>query len=170
MQLLQLLNKKGILIASHTKKHCFSALASDKSGNYLACGYSNGSILLVNTSDIHKKNFGTQLIGVNLPIKNLTFTDNNLLFAHAKPELFVPNKHSGYASLWDTQGNFIINFGSSVLDANISKNGRIITIIESDIQSRSTAKNLELICYDISQPLPAPTLKQAYNLLQESKK
>ena len=170
MELLQLFNKKGILVASHTKeKHRISALASDKAGNYLACGYSNGSILLVDTLEILKKNCGTRLIGLSLPIKNLTFTDNNLLFAHAKPEIFVPNKHAGYASLWDTQGNYIINFGCSVFDAHISKDGTTIGIIETDIQSKNTSKKLELTCYDLSRPLPTCTLKQAYNLLQENK-
>jgi len=171
MEVLQILNEKQMLVASHAKeKNSISTLASDKYGHYLACGYSNGCILLGNTSDLENKNFGTKLIGLNMPIKHLTFTDNNLLLSHAKPELFVPNKNSGYTSLWDTQGNYIINFGSSVIDARINENGSFITIIKSNTQPRNIAKTLELTCYDIHQPLLALTLKQAHTILQKSRK
>jgi len=169
--LLQLLNKKQRLIASYARKeNWISALASDKNGDYLACGYLDGLIVLWNVSDPQNRISNKKLVSLNVPIRHITFTDNQLLFAHSKSLLLTPTKNPGQAILWDAQGNHIIDFGNSIYDAHINQNGTCITVIKTDMQSRNSVKNLTLTCYNLNPQLPGLTLKQAYNLWQESRK
>ncbi len=171
--LLQLLNEKQKIVASHTRKNSrISQMATDESGNHLACGYCDGTIIMWNISNLYNQtlSIGTKLVGLNMPIKNLVFTSNHLLFSCSRSQLFSLFQNTGQAILWDLQGKKIIDFGNTVLDANINKKGSVITIVKSEyeennMQRRNTVRNLTLTCCQINQLLPAPTLKQAYTFL-----
>lgn len=168
--LLGLLNKKAKLIASYKKQsHYLSTLATSDTGDYLASGYSNGTIIIWNLSTPQKSITGKKIIGSDLPIHKLRFTDHQLLFSQSKLELSLPQKKSGQALLWDINGNAIMNFGDTIFDAEITKSGNTIIVINNTIHQRPRPSNLTLTCYK-TVPFTPLTLTQAYNLYEKSTK
>src|SRR5579871_1771239 len=148
---LDILNEEGVKIASYKIKtdHAdfVTALATDKYGDYLASGYSDGTIILWDLSIFNKKNpdrrlIGRKLIGSELCIKKLIFTDNQLLLSRSKASF--SQKGTSEAILWDMHGNQIINFGNNIHTAKISKNGKKVIIVRSHESSEKTIE-----CYDL---------------------
>lgn len=136
---LQLLDLDAQVIASHTTKSNahISALAADTTGNYLACGYSDGTIIMWNLSNADKRIEGIKVTMPSYPIKSLTFGNNQLLLAQSgeyKYNLISKKTISqrGSAIVWDVvHGNKIFDFCNTIASA-MSKNGnRIITISET---------------------------------------
>lgn len=159
---LQLLDENMELVASHDAQEnsYISALAIDHIGNYLASGYSDGTIILWDISNPQRAIHGKKLIGSQGSIKKLTFTDNHLLLSQS-----VNDSTPGTAILWDTQGNEIINFGNSVLKSTISNNGKKVAIISKDIHRQK--KYLTVKCYNLDVPMDLYTLKQGYKLFKK---
>jgi len=176
---LQLLDENMHLIASHTTQEnsYISALAIDHTGDYLASGYSDGTIILWDISHPHKRIHGKKLVGSQGIIKKLTFTENHLLLSQSKFGEFWntnnPCPTPGTAILWDTQGNQIINFGDSVLTSKISKNGKTVAVIDANLdwQEHALIPNwkifLTLTCYNLDVPIKTYTLKQGYTLFEK---
>ncbi len=142
---LHIIDEKGQTVASHNTENdsYITTLAVDSTGNYLASGYSNGTIMIWNLSNnnptkytkIFKKNKGS--------IISLTFNDNQLLLSHAlsrithtdvvvNPDSYHTRRQTymdGSAILWDMYGNKIINFGDNIIKSVMSRNGKSIIVI-----------------------------------------
>lgn len=128
---LELISENAALIATHhaKKTHYISALAVDNTGNYLASGYSDGTIMIWHLYGLEPCNYEKTIITTAGVIKSLTFGSNQLLFSTSQPGVWDSTENStnrpSSAILWDVYGNEIINFGHNIA-AIMSPNGKNI--------------------------------------------
>lgn len=167
---LQLFNEAAHVIATHNAPHnsYISALATDNTGNYLAIGHSNGTIIIW---DLCSKN--KTIITSNGVIESLTFGNNQLLLSQSKlgdvwntPN---PTPTPGRALLLDVYGNTIFNFGNNIVNSIMSKNGKNIIIISLELKWDDQAlipnwnRLLTLTSYDLHDKQIAEIYKTQKN-------
>lgn len=132
---LELLDENAQLITLHTTKNntYITALAVDKTGNYLASGYSDGTIMIWHLFKAKPQHDDKIFMNSNGKITSLTFSDNQLLLSQSQAGKLVKGERIlckyGTATLWDMYGNEIINFGNDVVKSIISPNGKTIIIL-----------------------------------------
>ncbi len=133
---LEILDEKLNIIASHTTTEgiYITALAVDNSGNYLAAGYSDGTIMIWNLFSSNPKEFEKIFVASKGLIKSLTFSENHLLFSQSTSGEYWGTIAPGTATLWDIHGNEIINFGDNIINSIISHNGKTIVIISAQFE------------------------------------
>ena len=156
----ELLDTNACTIASHTTKNSsISALAVDNTGNYLASGYTDGTIIIWDLSNVTKCICGKKIIISEGRIEKLTFNDNQLLLSLAKPKTFKKEKYKRGSRLWDVHGNEIINFG--VIDiCEMSKNGDCIITLTDKLLTTWNLDN-EKTDKELNETLKNLTLSQA---------
>ncbi len=133
---LEILDEKLNIIASHTTTEgiYITALAVDNNGNYLAAGYSDGTIMIWNLFSSNPKKFEKIFVANKGLIKSLTFSENHLLFSQSTSGEYWGNIAPNTATLWDIHGNEIINFGDNIINSIISHNGKTIVIISAQFE------------------------------------
>lgn len=176
---LLLLDENATLVASHSTKDdtYISAIAADPHGNYLATGYSDGTITIWDLSDTHHIR-GKELTGSHGAVTKLTFTDNQLLLSQSQYGEFWetdnPTATPGTAILWDVHGNQILNFGNAVVNSQISQNGKKIVVIDAGLHwndqcvMHNWRTYLTVTSYNIDVKPKACTLKQALELFEKN--
>lgn len=137
--ILQLVDEKAELVASHTNYSTkITTLAVNNTGDYLAVGYADGTIMIWDVSDINKYPNKKIIKKCNGSIKSLTFSDNQLLLSQSESGKFwdtrEPTSTPGNATLWDVYGNEIINFGDNIVNSIMSKNGKTIITISAELK------------------------------------
>jgi WD40 repeat protein len=139
---LQLLDDKTLqCITTHTTQEgvYITALAVDNSGNYLAVGYSDGTIMIWHLfSSDPAKYEKTCMQTKNGFIKSLTFSENQLLLSQSQSCDFFDDKEAiptpGTAILWDIYGNEITHFGDNIVASIMSPNGKTIIITSAKLE------------------------------------
>jgi WD40 repeat protein len=133
---LELLDENAQVITAHhaKEKTYITTLAVDSTGNYLAIGHSDGTIIiwhLYNVKTHKNEKFKATSNGV---IKTLTFGENNLLLSQSTLgkawDTLEPTPTSGAAILWDIYGNKIIDSKDTIVTSIMSPNGKSIITIE----------------------------------------
>lgn len=138
---LEILDEKLQLIASHTTTNnvYITALAVNNSGNYLAAGYSDGTIMIWHLFDITHFKDEKIFQKTNRVVKKLTFSENQFLLSESECGDFWntvdPSPTIAQAILWDIHGNEVINFGDNIVNSIMSKNGKSIVIISGTLKS-----------------------------------
>jgi WD40 repeat protein len=132
---LRLLDHNAQLLASHDAKEntYITALTVDRTGSYLAAGYSDGTIMIWNLFSSNPECWDKICKRDYYPITSLTFTDNQLLFSQSRAQ--EPNSMIGTATLWDIYGNEIMNnLGYNIVESIISPNGKTINVVTTTLQ------------------------------------
>ena len=143
---LQLIDTNGCTIAFHTTNNCaVSTLAVDSTGDYLASGYNNGTIIIWDLSDITKRITGIKVATPQGKITSLAFSDNQLLLSE------TTRYSKGYyvypTALWDVHGNKILNCDNAIA-SKISKKGNRIIMLTEKYQLTDYRIDPELEHYD----------------------
>lgn len=128
---LQLIDHNTQLIATHntTDDIYITTLTVDTTGNYLAVGHSDGTIIIWNISNSNPAQYEKTCIKSNDSIKSLTLTDNQLLLSQS-----ASTDTGSAAYLWDVYGNKIMDFGNNIINNIISPNGKTINIVYKTVQ------------------------------------
>jgi hypothetical protein len=140
---LQLINQQGKVVATHSiSGAAITALTTDITGNYLAVGYSNGTIMIWDVANITKYPQQKIFMKSTGAITSLTFSDNQLLLSQSKSGEFwqttEPTTTPGAAILWDIHGNEIINFGDNIVTSAMSKNGKTILTVSAELKKKNS--------------------------------
>jgi WD40 repeat protein len=106
-----------------------TALAADNTGNYLAVGCSDGSIMIWNVSNSDPEKYEKIFIQSVGPITSLTFNDNKQLLSQSGYRYGREDITYKSTILWDVYGNEIINFGDNVVNISMSPNGKTFAVI-----------------------------------------
>ncbi|HLJ31371.1 MAG TPA: WD40 repeat domain-containing protein [Candidatus Babeliales bacterium] len=136
---LQLINQQGKVVATHSiPSASITALTTDITGNYLAVGYSDGTIMIWDVANITKYPSEKTFMKSTGAITSLTFSDNQLLLSQSKSGEFwqttEPTTTPGTAISWDIHGNEIINFGDNIVTSAMSKNGKTILVVKAKLK------------------------------------
>ena len=142
-------------IATHTTEkgvNC-TALAVDNSGNYLAAGYSNGTVMIWNLLSANPEEFKKIFIkNSDRYIESLIFSDNQLLLTQTES---CPEIREGkwfwynWSQLWNMHGNRIIDFGYTI-KCTISSDEKIILAIEVVDNDKRMHDSLNLTTYHLT--------------------
>jgi len=137
---LQLINQEEKVVATQViPGAAVTALATTITGDYLAVGYSNGTIMVWNLCNPDPEKFEKIYLKSKGIIEKLTFSDNQLLLSQSKSGEFwdtaEPTSTPGTAILWDVHGNEIINFGNNIVNSIMSKNGKTIIIVSAKLKA-----------------------------------
>jgi WD40 repeat protein len=122
-------NQKQITKHRTTNGTHITALTVDTTGNYLAIGHSDGTIIIWNIFNSNPAHYEKTCIKSNDSIKSLTLTDNQLLLSQS-----TSTGTGDAACLWDVCGNKIMNFGNNIMNSIISPNGKTINIVCRPLQ------------------------------------
>ena len=132
---LQLLDENMQCVASHHTKESVrvTALAIDTTGDYLAAGYSDGSIMIWNVSSAHPAGYDKIFMQTIDLVTSLTFNDNQQLLSQSQSGQLKRNDtvlcKFGSAILWDVYGNEIIDCGYQIVKSVMSSNGKTIVTL-----------------------------------------
>jgi WD40 repeat protein len=153
---LELLDENSQVITAHyaKEKTYITTLAVDNSGNYLAAGHSDGTIMIWNIFSSNPTEYEKIFMKSNGTITSLTFSDNQLLLsASDKFENLGIERYTkcGNVILWDVYGNQIINFGDNIVNSIISPNGKTIIITSQGFNSISRHYNITLLQYTLNK-------------------
>jgi WD40 repeat protein len=131
---LQLIDHNAQLLASYNagKDTYITALAVDTTGLHLAVGYVDGTIIIWNLFSSNPQYCDKTCMRSYDPITSLTFTDNQLLFSQSHAQ--EPTSLLGNATLWDVNGNEIMDFGFNIIDSIISPNGKTINVVSTALE------------------------------------
>lgn len=166
-RMLILLDEEVRPVASHTapKNSYISALAIDYTGNHIAIGHSNGTIIIWNIYNANPNQYDKVIVITNGIVKSLIFSKNQLLLSQSKWSK-IPNtiKNIPLSStlLLDVHGNTILDFGNNIVNSIMSKNGKKIITISQEKQS-SGKYTSTLTAYSLRS-------KQIQQLYKEQKK
>jgi WD40 repeat protein len=157
---LQLLDENMECIAAHhTPKESahITALAVNNTGDYLAAGYSDGSIMIWDISSSHPAGYEKIFRQTSGTITSLTFNDHQQILSQSQSgklcRPIVGKKEEtlckyGTTILWDVYGNEIINCGYQIVKSIMSPNGK--TIVTLPLINVPKEYKLELTYYQIN--------------------
>lgn len=178
---LNLIDEKSHIVTSHNTENgsYITALAVDNTGNYLASGYSDGTIMIWNMSNNNPAQYTKIIKKNNGVITSLTFSDNQLLLSQAVSQTtttdvlsYTTNSYTyrtytyGAATLWDIYGNIIINCGNNIIKSAISRNGKTIIVISIKPHPYSSCNpELTVLQYTLNDNISLCTYKTNPQLL-----
>jgi len=134
---LQLLDTNMEVVAHHSTKigAQIRALAVEPTGDYIASGYSDGTVIIWDLTRIKSRIIGTKITVPGGPIRSLMFSANQLLLCQTGKKIWNNfsdelEAQASTALLCDVNGNTIIDFGPTIASIMSKKGNRIITISE----------------------------------------